>query len=86
MKLYEIKKGEAEISRGLVMMCLEGVPEEVRVVRVALEGMGYASTECTEDGDIEGEVAEFFMVRRGDLADFRWHYKDLKREIKVFGL
>ena len=86
MRLYEIRKGEVEIRRGLVMMCLEGIPEEVRVIRCALESMGYPSTECTEEGDVEGEVAEFFMIRRSDLPSFRWSYRDLKREIRIFGI
>lgn len=86
MRLYEIAKTGAEIRRGLVMMCLEGLPEEVRAVRCALESRGYPSTECTEEGEREGEVAEFFMVRRAELGEFRWTYKDMKREIRVFGL
>lgn len=86
MKSYEIKKGEADIRRGLVLMAIEGAQDEIRVVRCGLESSGFPSTDCGEYGDKEGDIVEFFMVRRSDLPEFKMHFRSLKHEVVVFGL
>jgi len=77
-KAYEVKKGDAEIKRGLVMMAIEGPSELVETISKALEAEGYASTKCSDEGDNDGEIIEYFMISRTNKADFMHTYKTAK--------
>jgi hypothetical protein len=78
MKLYEVSKHGADIRRGLVLMALEGSADAVDMVAQGLGASGFPSTQCAEHGDKEGDMVEFFSVRRSDLAEFKSIYRTLK--------
>ena len=75
MKAYEVKKGDVEIQRGRVMMAIEGAEDAVATLTKAMSFNGYASTQCAEYGDKDGEIIEYFMIARTDKADFMSTYK-----------
>ena len=77
MKAYEVKKGEAEIKRGMVMMAIEG--EESKVNRIDKElSKLFDGCDYEEEGDKEGEIVVFFMVDRSEKKYFMDLYKKLK--------
>lgn len=78
MKAYEVKKGDVEIARGRVMMAVEGAPEQVERITAELEINGYRSTKCSDVGDKDGEIIEYFMISRSDKKDFMDTYKSSK--------
>jgi len=78
MKAYEVKKDQAEIARGRVMMAVEGCPAAVERITAELEMNGYNSTKCSDIGDKDGEVIEYFMIARCDKQDFMATYKAAK--------
>jgi len=75
MKAYEIKKGEADIPRGRVMMAIEGAENAVAAIVGAMRKEGYYSTQCADVGDADGEIVEYFMIARADKSDFMSTYK-----------
>lgn len=78
MKAYEITKGTAEITRGRVMMAIEGSEAKVAQIVTAMQGEGYYSTQCADMGDKDGEIIEYFMIARNAKADFVQTYKSFK--------
>jgi hypothetical protein len=78
MKAYEVSKHGADIPRGRVLMAIEGGADAVEAISDALSGSGYASTNCAEVGDKEGEIVEFFVIARSDKAEFISFYKSFK--------
>ena len=78
MKLTEVPKHEADIQRGKVLMALEGSTDAVEALVEALKAEGYPSTQCADVGDNEGEIIEYFVIQRQNLADFKQTYKTLK--------
>lgn len=78
MKAYEVPKGEAEIKRGRVMMAVEGAQERVEKIAAYLKTIGYPSTNCSERGDKDGDIVEFFMIDRADKADFLAGYNSAR--------
>jgi hypothetical protein len=75
MKAYEIKKGEADIPRGRVMMAVEGIESAVAAIVEAMRREGYPSTQCADVGDADGEIVEYFMIARANKSDFMAAYK-----------
>ena len=70
MNLTEIKKGEADIQRGKVLMTLVKT----------LKGLGYEFTDCAEESECGELIVVFFVVDRLDVKDFRVAYKANKGE------
>jgi hypothetical protein len=81
MKAYEVKKGQAEIPHGRVMMAVEGIASHVEAIASMMAVDGYQSTQCSDMGDNEGEVVEYFMIARTDKVDFMNTYKTHKKTI-----
>jgi hypothetical protein len=79
MHITEVKKGEAEIKRGLVMMAIEGTREQLDTIEKLVS---YPSTQCRDevDGDI---FADYYMIRRNQKIDFVAEYKAAKKIIKL---
>lgn len=82
MKAYEVAKMEAEIQRGKVMMAIEGVADSVNVVSAAMKEAGYPNTQCSEIGDADGEIIDYFMISRSDKSDFMANYKKYKKAVQ----
>ncbi|VGQ11584.1 hypothetical protein SB5439_04969 [Klebsiella variicola] len=83
MKVQEIKKGAADIKRGLVMMAIEG--EESRCEKLAKHmytAYGYRDTSCADEGDKEGDLVIYFVIDRDEVEHFRASFKAAKKEIK----
>lgn len=79
MKVYEIKKGEAEIQRGRVLMAIEGPESQIEAVEAKLVEADFDSTDCAEDGDKDGDMVIFFVVDRWDIKAFREEFKKAKK-------
>ena len=79
MKAYEISKNNADIPHGRVLMAIEGEENSLNVLVNALSENGYASTKCSDIGDKEGEIIEYFMIARQNKKDFMLTYKTLKQ-------
>ena len=77
MKAYEVKKGEAEIKRGRVMMAIEGEEAKVNEIDEVMAQM-FGSCDVEEEGDKEGEIVVYFMIDRSEKKDFMNEYKKLK--------
>jgi hypothetical protein len=75
LRISEIKKNNADIRRGLVLMAIEGPTAQVAAIAAQLQSAGYPSTNCSEVGDNDGEMVEFFSISRADKADFTAQYK-----------
>ncbi len=78
MNLTEIKKGDADIKRGNVMMAIEGAESKVMVMVRSLEAAGYPFTNCAEESDDGEGIVVFFVVDRRDVQQFRADYKAAK--------
>lgn len=78
MKIYEVKKGEADIRHGLVMMAIEGSESAIQALSIGLEYSGFSSTRCADPSDKDGWIIEYFMVRRSDLPEFKINFSVLK--------
>ena len=78
MRAYEISKNNADIPRGRVLMAIEGEENSLNVLVNALSKNGYESTKCSDIGDKEGEIIEYFMIARENKKDFMLTYKTLK--------
>ena len=78
MKSYEITKGTTDITRGRVMMAIEGEETKVAQIVEAMKNEGYYSTQCADIGDKDGEIIEYFMIDRNDKKDFVQTYKSFK--------
>ena len=75
MKVTEIKKGEADIQRGKVLMAIEGEEYKVMSVVKALKALGYEFTDCAEESECGELIVVFFVVDRLDVKAFRADYK-----------
>ena len=80
MNLTEIKKGEADIQRGKVLMAIEGEEQKVMTLVKTLKGLGYEFTDCAEESECGELIVVFFIVDRLDVKDFRVAYKANKGE------
>lgn len=78
MKAYEVKKGEADIERSHVMMAIEGTEAKVEEIVKLMQAEGFYSTQCSEYGDNDGDIIEYFMISRADKKDFLSSYKSFK--------
>lgn len=80
MRIKEIKKGQAEIERGQVLMSVEGSLEEVEAVQIILNEQGYKDSACLDE--IEDEVyALYFVMERSEVANFKSAFKKAKKEV-----
>jgi len=77
MKIFEVPKNEAEIKRGLILIGIEGSEFEVESV-TKLISKSYPSTNCSDVGDKEGYVIEYFCINRSDKSHFVNLYKTAK--------
>ncbi|HCI6749264.1 TPA: hypothetical protein NPP60_004933 [Klebsiella variicola subsp. variicola] len=82
MKVAEIKKGTAEIKRGLVMMAVEGAEERCEKIVADLNDQGYPDTSCQEEGDNEGDIVIYFVIDRLEVANFRAAFRAAKAQYK----
>lgn len=81
MRIKEVKKGEAEINRGLVMMSVEGSLIGVESVQEILIDKGWGDTSCMDEiGD--GVFALYFIVDRCEVTTFRADFKKAKNSLK----
>lgn len=78
MKAYEVKKGDVEMDRGRIMMAIEGEQHCVEQIVEAMKSEGYYSTQCSEYGDKDGDMIEYFIIGRGNKNDFVQTYKSFK--------
>jgi uncharacterized protein YebE (UPF0316 family) len=76
--LTEVKKGELEIQRGMVMMAIEGDEPDVMKVARELKSAGYGFTDCAEESDDGERYVVFFVVDRRDIKLFRADYRTAK--------
>jgi hypothetical protein len=81
MKIFEVPKNEAEIKRGLILIGIEGSDFEVESV-TKLISQSYPSTNCSDVGDKEGNVIEYFCINRSDKPHFINLYKKAKFDLK----
>lgn len=81
MKAFEVKKGEAKLGHGRVMMAIEGVDAAIRVANAELRTQ-FASCEYEEEGEREGETAFFFMIDRSSVEYFMTQWKAAKASAK----
>lgn len=80
MRIKEIKKGEAEIKRGLVMMSIEGSLSEVEAMQASLKEAGWKDSDCLDE--IEDEVyALYFVMDRDEVTGFKKSFKEAKKNI-----
>lgn len=80
MRIKEIKKGEAEIKRGQVLMSVEGSLKDVEAVQVILKEEGYEDTACLDE--IEDEIyALYFVMERNEVSNFKAAFKKAKKEV-----
>lgn len=75
MNITEIKKGEADIKRGKVLMAIEGEEQKVMSVVKSLKGLGYEFTDCAEESQCGELIVVFFVVDRLDVKAFRADYR-----------
>ena len=78
MKLVEIKKGEADIKRGQVMMAVEGQEDQVMAMVRSLKAAGHEFSDCAEESDDGEGLVAFFMIDRRDVKAFKADYKAAK--------
>jgi uncharacterized protein YebE (UPF0316 family) len=76
--LTEVKKGELDIQRGMVMIAIEGDESDVMKVAQNLKSAGYACTDCAEESEDGERYVVFFMVDRRDIKPFRADYRTAK--------
>ena len=83
MKVAELKKGTAEIKRGLVMMYIEGEASRCEEISKHMHTeYGYKDTDCADEGKKEGDLAIYFIIDRDEVEHFRASFKAAKKEIK----
>ncbi len=78
MKCYEVKKGYDPESYGKAMMAIEGPLSRINAAEKALVDEGFTSTQCAEDGDKDGDLTIFYVVRRDAVSEFRSAWKKVK--------
>jgi hypothetical protein len=78
MHTTEVKKGEAEIKRGLVMMAIEGTRDQLDAIEQLIS---YPSTKC-RDKLCDDVFADYYVIRRHQKIDFVAEYKSAKKIIK----
>ena len=78
MILAEVKKGDLDIQRGMVMMAIEGEESDVMKVTRNLKSAGYAFTDCAEESEDGERYVVFFVVDRRDIKPFRADYMSAK--------
>lgn len=78
MILTEVKKGELNIQRGMVMMAIEGEEPDVMKVARKLKSAGYGFTDCAEESEDGQRYVVFFVVDRRDIKPFRADYRAAK--------
>jgi hypothetical protein len=78
MKAFEVKKGQAGIEHGRVMMAIEGPEAKITAINEVLRA-DFRSCDYVEEGEREGEVAYFFMVDRSEKESFMIRWKEAKK-------
>ena len=78
MRVQEVKKCQAEIKRGLVMMAIEGSEQKLDTVERMIS---YTSTKCRDAFDTD-MFADYYMIRRDQKSDFMAEYKRIKITLK----
>jgi hypothetical protein len=77
MKIFEVAKAEAEIRRGLILIGIEGPQAKVESVSKIIS-QTYPGTNCSEMGDKEGSLIDYFCINRSDKQHFVSLYKAAK--------
>ena len=80
MKIFEVAKAEAEIQRGLIIIAIEGPQAKVESVSKIIS-QTYPSTNCSDMGDKEGSVIDYFCINRSDKQHFVSLYKAAKNSV-----
>ncbi|WP_147200795.1 hypothetical protein [Pantoea sp. CCBC3-3-1] len=78
-KAYEVRKDGAEISRGDIMMCIEGPKTFINFAEKTLD-KDYSNGGVEEEGGREGDIAVYYGMARGEKATFMQDWKELKAE------
>jgi len=81
MILTEVKKGDLDIQRGMVMMAIEGEESDVMKVARNLKSVGYSFTDCAEESEDGERYVVFFVVDRRDIKPFRADYRTAKKAL-----
>lgn len=81
MNLKEMKKGDLDMQRGMVMMAIEGEESDVMKVARNLKSAGYAFTDCAEESEDGERFVVFFVVDRSDIKPFRADYRTAKASL-----
>ncbi len=77
MRAVEVKKSDAEIQRGLVMMAIEATQDQLDSIE---NMMSYPSTKCRDDV-VDVIFADYYVIKRHEKSDFVAEYKVAKIQI-----
>jgi len=79
MRCKELVKHHKD-NRGVIMMTIDGLREEVEQVEKALDAeFPGANTMCEEDGERDGEISISFQIDRNEKAYFMVVYNGAKK-------
>ncbi len=75
MRAVEVKKSDADIPRGTVLMAIEGTNDQLDAIEKL---MSYPSTKCRDEVN-ENVFADYYVIKRCQKSDFVTEYKIIKK-------